>query len=52
MDAATICDKVMEAMPQLTLDGLTGNGMKWEATGEVNKEPRAVKIVNGAYAAM
>ncbi len=52
MDASTICDMLKGAMPQITLDGLTGDGMKWEATGEVNKAPRAVKIVNGAYSAM
>lgn len=37
------------AMPQITVDGLTGAGMTWAATGEVNKAPRAVKIQNGAY---
>lgn len=52
MSASDICDKLVETMPQITLDGLTGSGMKWEATGEVNKEPRAVKIENGAYVGM
>lgn len=52
MSASDICDKLVEAMPQITLDGLTGSGMKWETTGEVNKEPRAVKIENGAYVGM
>lgn len=52
MDPSTVCDKLKAAMPEITVDGLTGEGMRWEKTGEVNKEPRAVKIVNGAYAAM
>ena len=52
MSASDICDKLVETMPQITLDGLTGSGMKWETTGEVNKEPRAVKIGNGAYVGM
>ena len=52
MDASAICDALKTAMTQITVDGLTGEGMKWEATGEVNKAPRAVKIQNGAYTAM
>lgn len=39
------------AMTQITVDGLTGSGMTWLATGEVNKEPRAVVIKNGSYVA-
>lgn len=34
------------------IDGLTGTDMCWKATGEVNKDTRAVKIVNGEYTAM
>lgn len=41
-----------ETMPNITLDGLTGQGMSWEATGEVNKAPMAVVIKDGAYTAM
>lgn len=41
-----------EAMPNITLDGLTGEGMSWEATGEVSKAPMAVVIKDGAYTAM
>ena len=39
-------------MVEITVDGLTGEGMTWTADGEPNKAPKAVKIVNGAYAAM
>ena len=52
MDASTLCDALKGAMTQITVDGLTGEGMKWAATGEVNKAPRAMKIENGAYTAM
>ncbi|WP_291244817.1 ABC transporter substrate-binding protein [Fournierella sp.] len=52
MDVSAVCDALKTAMTQITVDGLTGEGMKWEATGEVNKAPRAVKIQNGAYTAM
>lgn len=36
-------------MPQVSYDGLTGNGMKWSASGEVNKDPKGVIIENGVY---
>ena len=35
-----------------TLDGLTGTGMTWAATGEVSKEPKGMEIKNGAYVGM
>lgn len=41
-----------EAMTKITVDGLTGEGMTWQATGEVSKAPKAVVIKDGAYAAM
>ncbi len=37
-------------MTQISVDGLTGAGMTWAATGEVNKAPRAVVVKDGAYA--
>ena len=46
---SAICDKLVSAMTQITLDGLTGDGMTWSASGEVNKAPKAMKIVNGEY---
>ena len=39
-------------MSTISVDGLTGEGMTWEATGEVSKAPKAVVIKDGAYAAM
>lgn len=52
MDAATLGDMLTEVMTTISVDGLTGAGMKWDASGTVNKAPIAVKIVNGAYVSM
>ena len=52
MSASDICDAFKTAMTEITVDGLTGTGMTWTADGEPNKEPKAVKIVDGVYTAM
>ena len=52
MDASAICDAVKAAMTQINVDGLTGAGMSWTVDGEVNKDPKAVVIKDGAYVAM
>ena len=49
MSISDITDGMKEAMTQITVDGLTGAGMTWEATGEVNKAPMAVVIEDGQY---
>lgn len=49
MSASDICDAMEVAMTEISIDGLTGEGMTWTADGEPNKAPKAVKIVNGAY---
>lgn len=49
MDEAEMCDALKAAMTEIQVDGLTGAGMTWAATGEVNKEPRAVVIQDGKY---
>ena len=51
MSASEICDKMSAAMTEITLTGLTGT-ITWDASGEPNKEPKAVIIENGAYKAM
>lgn len=51
MSASDICDAMKSAMTEITVNGLTGN-ITWSADGEPTKEPKAVKIVNGAYTAM
>lgn len=52
MSISDLCDALKAAMPQITVDGVTGEGMTWVATGEVNKAPRAVVIKDGQYTAM
>ena len=49
MSAKEICEKLIEVMPTLKFDGLTGEGMTWAKTGEVSKAPRAVVIKDGVY---
>jgi len=52
MSVSDMCEAMKAAMLEITVDGLTGAGMTWTEDGEVNKEPKAVKIVDGAYTAM
>lgn len=52
MSISDICEAMKTAMTSITYDGLTGSGMTWSADGEPSKEPKAVKIVDGAYTAM
>lgn len=52
MTASQICDALKGVMTQISVDGVTGVGMTWKATGEVTKSPKIYKIVNGAYAAV
>lgn len=52
MSVSDLCEALKGAMVTVTVDGLTGEGMTWNAEGEVNKDPKAVVIKNGAYVAM
>lgn len=54
MSTSEICDAVKAAMTEVTVQGITGgeDGLTWEATGEVTKAPKAVKIVDGVYVGM
>lgn len=52
MDASEICDALKTQFTSMTFDGLTGTGMTWDATGAISKNPKAVVIKDGAYAAM
>lgn len=52
MDAAELGDILKAAITTVSYDGVTGEGMTWAETGEVSKAPKAMKIVDGAYAAM
>ena len=52
MSASDLGTALTGAMTSISVDGLTGEGMTWQATGEVSKAPKAVVIKDGAYAAM
>lgn len=54
MSADEICEILKKAISAdgFTFDGLTGEGMVWDANGKVSKAPRAVIIKNGAYSAL
>ena len=49
MDAATLNDLMIEQFTSMTFDGLTGDGMTWDAAGAVTKSPKGMVIENGAY---
>ncbi len=49
MTAEAICEAIVGVMPTISVDGLTGQGMTWAATGEVSKAPMAVVIKDGVY---
>ena len=46
--AEDICDKMIAAMQELQITGLTGS-MTWSANGEVDKVPTAMIIKDGVY---
>lgn len=47
--ASDICEKLKPAMQEISVDGLTGEAMTWDADGAVNKAPKAMQIVDGNY---
>ena len=49
MTAPEICDALVGVMTSLSVDGLTGKAMTWNAEGEVSKAPLAAVIENGQY---
>ena len=49
MSAVDICEALVPVMPTITVDGLTGQGMTWDASGAVSKAPMAVVIETGVY---
>ncbi len=48
-DPSEICEALKTAMTEITVDGLTGEGITWTADGEPNKAPKAVIIKDGVY---
>lgn len=49
MEVGDICEAMKTAMTEISINGLTGADMTWNAAGEPNKAPKAAKIVNGVY---
>ncbi len=49
MSAEELCDLMIEQFTSMTFDGLTGEGMTWDATGAVSKSPKGMVIQDGAY---
>lgn len=50
MEPSDVCDALKGAMVEITIDGVTAKGLKWEASGEPSKAPMVVKIADGDYA--
>ena len=52
MSVSDLCEALKVSMGNITVEGLTGT-ITWDAaTGEPEKEPKAVVIENGEYVAM
>ncbi len=49
MSAEELCEALIPVMTEIAVDGVTGEGMTWAATGEVSKAPMAVVIKDGVY---
>ncbi len=49
MSVSDICEALKGAMTEIEASGLTSAKMTWDASGEPNKEPKAVVIKDGAY---
>lgn len=54
MSAEDICGKLVATFSgaDFAFDGLTGEGMTWDATGAVSKSPKGMSIQNGTYVGM
>jgi len=52
MSTSDICEAMKKAMTEITVAGVTSSSMTWTKEGEPNKDPKAMKIVNGEYIAM
>lgn len=49
MSVSDICEAMKPAMTEISINGLTGADMKWNAAGEPEKAPKAAKIESGKY---
>ncbi len=54
MSCADLCEILREVFidSSFSVDGITGQNMVWEPTGEVNKAPKGMVIQNGTYVGM
>ena len=46
-----MCEALKTAITEITLDGLTGTGITWDAGGAPTKSPLVYVIKDGAYEA-
>ena len=51
MSYSDICDALKTAITEIELDGLTGKGITWDASGAPTKTPAVYVIENGVYVA-
>ena len=49
MSVKEIGDAMQVALTEIKIDGLTGEGISWDASGAPSKAPKAVIIEDGAY---
>lgn len=52
MSVSEICEGLKTGITSISVDGLTGEGMTWDVSGEPDKAPKAVMIKNGVYTSM
>ena len=54
MAPSDVCEalKAVLTSEDFSVDGLTGEGMTWDASGAVSKAPRGMVIENGEYQPM
>lgn len=50
--AEELCTMLKGQFATMTVDGLTGTGMHWDANGMISKAPAAVVIENGVYVSL
>ena len=49
MSVSDICEALKKGMTNITMAGLTGDEITWNASGEPNKTPKAMIIKDGKY---
>ncbi len=51
MSASDVCEAMKTQFTQMTIDGVAGKGVTWDASGAPTKEPSIYIIKDGAYTA-